>query len=518
VKDVIERETKLEAPADFVLPDLSRLEGVRALPIKVVPLDAVYYDTPDLRLARSGISVRHRLGDGTGWTVKLPEDGPAGTMTRRELNYGGAPGAVPAAITALLSAVLRSAPLAPVARLRTRRSVVELVDENGDRLAEVTDDDVVGERLPDVDRAADAAWEGLDGAADMRFRELEVETDERAGARLHRALVQALLRAGASTPDEQLPKLVKVLGAAAQEPPDLVAPRLRRRSSAAEAVRAAVTDSLLRILRHDPGVRLDGDPEDVHQMRVGARRMRSDLKTFKPLLDDEWRKELQDELRWLGGELGGVRDADVLLKRLRAQVGALPERDQEQGAALIGALERQRERARRALLAALRGERYAALIQRLMDAAREPKTLPDADERAAEVLPRLVRKPWKRLQKAASGLDASSPDEELHQVRIRAKQARYAAEAAAAVAGKPAERHAQAIERLQEVLGDHQDAVVAEQWLRENSRAGALVAGELLGEQWKDQEATRAAWPAAWKRARRKKLRKWLAKGALSRR
>src|SRR5207248_10683389 len=104
VRDVIEREIKLEAPADFVLPDLSALEGARARPVTEVPLDAVYYDTADLRLARSGISVRHRIGDATGWTVELPDDGPAGGLARRELNYGGAPGAVPPAISSLLSA------------------------------------------------------------------------------------------------------------------------------------------------------------------------------------------------------------------------------------------------------------------------------------------------------------------------------------------------------------------------------------------------------------------------------
>ena len=94
MRDVIEREVKLEAPADFVLPDLSTLEGARALPVTEVPLDSIYFDTPDLRLARSGISVRHRLGDATGWTVKLPEDS-SGSLARRELNYGGAPGSVP---------------------------------------------------------------------------------------------------------------------------------------------------------------------------------------------------------------------------------------------------------------------------------------------------------------------------------------------------------------------------------------------------------------------------------------
>jgi len=514
VRDVIEREVKLEAPADFVLPDLSALEGARARPVTEVPLDAVYYDTADLRLARSGISVRHRIGDATGWTVKLPEDRRAGGLARRELNYGGARGAVPPAISSLLSAFVRSAPLAPVARLRTRRSVVELVDADGERLAEVVDDDVVVEPLPTVARAGGDGWEQEPGSPEVRFREIEVEIDERADARVQKALVRMLRKAGATAPDEQLPKLVRALGAPAQAPPDLVEPKLRARSSAAEVVRAAMTRSLLRLLNHDPAVRLGGDPEDVHQARVAARRLRSDLRSFKRLLVREWRKPLQDELRWLGGELGAVRDADVLLERLQAQVAALPERDREQGAALIGVLERQRERARRALLAAMRSERYLALIERLVDAAQNPQTVPDADERADRLLPRLVRKPWKRLARAASDLDASSRDDELHQVRIRAKRARYAAEAAAKVVGKPAARHAKAIARLQTVLGDHQDAVVAEGWLRDNSRAAPLVAGELLAAQWEAEAETRAAWPAVWKRTTKRKLRRWLKRGA----
>ncbi|MDX6644610.1 MAG: hypothetical protein QOK40_337 [Miltoncostaeaceae bacterium] len=512
MRDVVEREVKLEAPADFVLPDLSGLPGARARPLTEVPLDAVYYDTPDLRLARSGISVRHRLGDATGWTVKLPEDGPAPGLARRELTYGGAPGAVPAAITSLLGAFVRSSPLAPVARLRTRRSVVEVVDADGARLAEVVDDDVVAEPLPGAPGAVQDAWDEAGPTPERRFRELEVEIDERADARIQKALLRLLRKAGATEPREQLPKVVRALGAQAQGPPDLVEPSIGARSSAAEAVRAAVTRSLLRILHHDPGVRLGDDPEDVHQARVGARRLRSDLRSFKRLLVTEWRKPLQDELKWLGDELGAVRDADVLLERLRGQVTELPERDQGPAAALLGRLEQQRERARRSLLASMRSERYLALIERLVDAAQRPQTVPDAAARAARLLPRLVRKPWKRLARAASDLDASSSDAELHQVRIRAKRARYAAEAASEVVGKPAARHAKAIARLQSVLGDHQDAVVAEGWLRDNSRAAPLAAGELLVAQREDEEAARAAWPAAWKRARAKKRRRWLAK------
>jgi CHAD domain-containing protein len=107
-------------------------------------------------------------------------------------------------------------------------------------------------------------------------------------------------------------------------------------------------------------------------------------------------------------------------------------------------------------------------------------------------------------------------DVELHAARIRAKRVRYAAEAVAPAVSKGAKRFASAVADLQDVLGEHQDAVVAGQWLRshvptgEGATAAAFVAGELAA--WEDVAAqeSREAWPAAWKRARRRSLRKWM--------
>jgi CHAD domain-containing protein len=116
------------------------------------------------------------------------------------------------------------------------------------------------------------------------------------------------------------------------------------------------------------------------------------------------------------------------------------------------------------------------------------------------------------LKKAVEVLDRDPADEALHQVRIRAKRARYAAEAAAPVAGKPARAFAKAVAEVQSILGDHQDAVVAEDWLRrvDGGRSVALVAGQLIARQQAEAAAIRRAWPAAWKKADAKKLRAWL--------
>jgi CHAD domain-containing protein len=140
---------------------------------------------------------------------------------------------------------------------------------------------------------------------------------------------------------------------------------------------------------------------------------------------------------------------------------------------------------------------------------------PGPGERAAiEVLPALVRRPWKHLRSAVDCLGDDPPDEALHEVRIRAKRMRYAAEAVAGVAGRPARQLAAAVAAVQGVLGDMQDAVVAETWLRRHASgvtAGqAMVAGQLITLQRQQQAACRAEWVKPWKAASKKALRKWL--------
>src|SRR5947209_4889297 len=180
-------------------------DGVTVEALEIRTLDAVYYDTPDLRLARWAITMRFRSGDGTGWTVKLPEgdDGPA--LVRREVAFAGPPGAPPTEACDLVRAYLRSARLAPVARLRTRRKGVAIRDAEGQRLAEVVDDEVT-------------VLEGRRVAA--RFREVEVEVDDRAPEGLLEEVLARLHLAGAGSPDPT-PKVFRALGARSTGPPEL---------------------------------------------------------------------------------------------------------------------------------------------------------------------------------------------------------------------------------------------------------------------------------------------------------
>lgn len=301
----------------------------------------------------------------------------------------------------------------------------------------------------------------------------------------------------------------------APQPAELTLEDLGPDAPAGDAVRRALTASTLRLLRHESGVRTRREPEDVHQARVATRRLRSDLRTFAPLLDREWLDGLREELKWLAGELGPVRDAEVLRDRLVESARSLPEPDREGALAVVAPLSVEVGRARRRLLAAMRGRRYTDLLDRLVEAARQPALLGTASTPAAMAIPRLVRRPWRRLRSAAAEADEGSPDEQLHDLRIRAKRCRYAAEAAAAVAGKQATIFARAVAELQDTLGELHDAVVADAWLRrqrigQHQRGQRFAAGELVGLQRVAALEARREWPAVWERARDKAMRSWM--------
>jgi CHAD domain-containing protein len=280
-------------------------------------------------------------------------------------------------------------------------------------------------------------------------------------------------------------------------------------------VRAALASGLHRLVAHDPGVRLDEDPEEVHQARVATRRLRSDLRTFKTLVDPEWADGLRQELGWLARPLGEVRDADVLLDRLRAETGRIPAEDRPPVGALIDRLTASRERSLETLFEALDSKRYVALLDALIDGVANPRLADDADKPAEDVAATLVGKAWRKLKRSVGELGPEPADEQLHRVRIMAKRCRYAAEAVVGVEGRPAKRFAGAVAGLQDVLGQLQDAVVATSWLRgcitkNTSVAEATAIGELLGFAAVASEESRRQWPEAWRAAHRKSLRSWL--------
>jgi len=253
----------------------------------------------------------------------------------------------------------------------------------------------------------------------------------------------------------------------------------------------------------------------VHQARVATRRLRSHLRTFRAVVEPAWAGSLRDELGWLGDELGAVRDADVLLDRLRARVAALDDPDRDAAQPILDRLAAQQATARAALLEGLRSPRYLGLLERLVDASQHPRIVPWARGDDRETLRALVRRPWRRLRAAVEELPDRPPDPALHAVRIKAKRARYAAEVMEPAFGAPARRLARALTRVQDVLGEHQDAVVAGAWLRSTALglhdpAAVYAAGELAAAERAAAEAARSEWPRVWRAASRAQLRRWL--------
>jgi CHAD domain-containing protein len=494
-----EREAKLAAPPGFELPRLGGPEdGFLAEPQTARRLQTTYYDTADLRLARWGASLRYRPGE--GWTVKLPEGQDGALLVRAEHVFPGDRRKPPAEAVALVRAFVRTGQLSPAVRMRTLRRPVELREPAGSRLAELADDDV----------------QVLDGRRIVaRFRELEVELDQAADDDLLDQVLDRLLEAGAQ-PAEPTPKYLRALGGRERVlGPEIVPPELDGRATVEALLRHDLATGTLRLFRHEAGVRTGEDPEAVHQARVATRRLRSTLRTFSSLLDPEWTDRLRDELKWLADLLGQVRDTDVLLERFSEHLAALPADDAKVGPRLLARLVDQRDSARRRLLGGMATERYAVLLDDLVAAAAAPALLPGGDRPATGVMPPLVARPWKKLRKAVRKAGGDPADDQLHQIRIRAKRARYAAEAVEPVIGKPAEDFADAVADLQSVLGDHQDAVVGEAWLREAAGAArrdvALVAGMLIAAERASAADTRDHWRQVWKAANRKKLRAWLA-------
>jgi CHAD domain-containing protein len=453
-----EYERKLDAPVGFRLPPLG------GSPLEPRVFTSVYYDVPGGSLAAAGITLRRRTEHGQGvWQLKLPSDD-----SRLELEVEGGARKPPQEVLDLLHAHLRHGPLERVAELRTRRRG-ELVARDG-TTAEVTVDEVA---IMDARRVQD------------RFVEVEVELRKGSPSQLD-VLAHELAEAGAE-PGAGTPKLFRALDSGPRRIPSSEVPL--------EALRARLRKQLREIERHDPGTRLGRDPESLHDMRVGVRRLRALLRSGKKLVATDI-SELDDRLKELGRVLGDVRDLDVLLERLEGEAAELGGEDAEHARAPLNGMRSERKRCRRRLMTFLRSERYLALLD---DAARAIEELEPSGSRAS--LDDLADKAFGKVDKAVRKLPDEPADEELHSVRKKGKRARYAGE----LAGW--KKSVKCAKKLQDVLGEHQDAVVAAERLRglavDAQPGEARAAGRLVELEETRRAEAREAWPKAWKKLKK---------------
>jgi CHAD domain-containing protein len=463
----VEREVKLRPGPDF--------EGLE-LPGRELPehvLHSAYFDTDDLRLAAGSVTLRRRRSGKAEakWQLKLPRSGSG----RFELEWPAPDESVPGEIGEVLAALTRGHSLIEVAELKTHRSGV-LVRDDGRDIAEVVHDDVevFGER-----------------AGSRRFEELEIELVDGTERELQR-LARRLRRAGAVDPDGR-PKLMQAL--------DIEPARAgtRKPRTAGDHLALALRRQYAEILMHDPGSRLGNDPEELHDHRTAIRRVRAYLRVCRPFVDRQWADGLRSALQPAGRSLADVRDLDVLIAELRAEAAGLDDVERPGATDIIALLEASRPEAQAKMRRDLADPSYVSVLNRLEIAVEEPRVTGTGSLR------RIVRKEHRRARRLLRSSHGEPSNAELHEVRKAVKRARYAAELARDAGVSGSRRYIKRAKAVQDVLGEHQDAVVAEAVLDEiepdlHRPIARMAAMSLRERQRLRREASRSTFPKSWRK------------------
>lgn len=425
--------------------------------------------------------MRRRVENRRGlWQLKLPRGN-----ARMELEERGGPLRPPPSFAKLIIAPLMGEPLKVVAKLRTLRTGTTVMD--GDRkVAEVVFDSVqVLQGITIVNRFSEIEVELLDGNEDDL-----------------RQLGSALKSLGAFTGDER-PKLYQALDIAVVQPDGE-----KRPASELAQIQAMIQDQFRNLLRHDPGTRLGDDPEDLHQHRVGIRKLRSLLGSAR-MLEPEWSASLRAELEWIGDLMNPVRDLDVMVPYLRSDMQLL---DPVEAAAMerfIAGLGTEREAARKKMLEGLESDRYLEMLKTL-----EAATVSLVVRPAEDGLESGAARQFRKMRKAVENLPAQAEDEDLHRVRRLAKKARYTADLVKASGGKKVAKYLEDIKQLQEVLGDFQDSVVAEDRIKAflpdaKSTLESFVLGRMAELQATKKRRVRTDFPPVWSKVKKSGNKAW---------
>ncbi|WP_374469519.1 CHAD domain-containing protein [Phenylobacterium sp.] len=432
-------------------------------------LASTYFDTPDLKLQKQGVSLRVR--ESKGRRVQTLKRGAGLTREEHEV---------------------------PVEGDRPDPTVGPLKDilPNGEAVALSPAFDVRVTRRQRLVRYRDAEIElaldeGEVRGGDRTAPISEVELELKSGR--PEALFELARELGAAAPlylsfDSKSARGQALVAGAPLQARRKERVELARGVTAAEAFQATARNALGQIAANAAVLREGPQPEAVHQLRVAARRLRSAIATFGPLLDELGAEAVKDELRWLAQACDAARNLDVLAERIAEAAAALPAAPAGLDA-LVHAVETARAEASAQAAEAARSERFRRLMidatawietgAWLSDDAGRDVREQKATAFAAAALDRRRRK----LRKLARDLEKAS-DEARHDARIEAKKLRYAAETFASLfPEKPTTRFIGRLKDLQEELGALNDAATAEPLLAsmELPPEAAFAAGELTG-------------------------------------
>ena len=418
----------------------------------------VYADTVDWRLHRGGYSLRvrrrSRAFEATLKSITVSTD----ALKRRTEVSAKVPTTDLEAIRELegpigriVRAMAGSHPLEPVVEIRTRRSTFGL-SVDGARVGEIVLDSTT---IP------------IEDGEPARLQRVEVEVAPEAVERLLPFVEE--LRENCGLTAAPMSKLDVGFLAAGRSPSvflDFGPTTVGREVSTGELAFAVLRQQFEIFLRKEPGTRLGEDPEELHDMRVATRRMRAALSLFGDALPVRLER-LRDELTWVGGVLGEVRDLDVQMDQVDEWERELPPSDRSSFQILRGLLDDKRRSATETMIAALDSARYERLVARFAALLRRGPLRHSVTSRTPILIsgPDVVSRRHRQFWKAGRGLSTESPPEAFHTLRIRAKRLRYALEFTEPVYGEPARALIRRLEALQDLLGEHQDAQVAMQHL-----------------------------------------------------
>jgi CHAD domain-containing protein len=476
IKAVTETERKLSVEADFRLPDLSG----RLLPRRV--FTSTYYDTLDHCLARSKITLRRRVENGSAaWQLKLPLNG-----ARREIELKETSKTPPPHIVDALIVLLEGKHLVPIAHLQTSRKAIRMEQDGG----------------PGPEVMLDTVSVLRGRSVIQQFRELEIESLNGQEEEVDR-LAAALYEVGARDHDGR-PKVFRALSIPYDVPHAPPAD-----ASVDDHLRYRLLEQIQILKRCDPIVRLFGESEAVHQIRVAARRMRTMLLAVRKHVPADWVEPLISGLKWLSEVFGGARDLDVQMRYFRREAKELKARDRRPLERFLRHLQTERDMIQRTLIDEIKSARYLGFVCKLLQSAEAPAVV-NSDRTLTDIAAGQFRK----LRKTVRRLKHSLSDNALHRVRIKTKRARYAAELTRVCGGKAITRFIKSAEKFQDMLGAHQDAVLAERYVRDflkhqSGKQAAFTAGLLVARAERQRQIVREEFRAKWKRLKKRGKRAW---------
>ena len=478
----------------------------------------IYLDTRDGWLCRAGVGCRLRVTEGGALlTLKTRAPISEGLAARFELEeeLPEVPKRFPCPVPGekvggWLRPLMKGASVDVILELEKRGDIFHAVAPGG--LGVNVNAEVISVPTPDGDAEfAEAELELVAG----RVKDLKSLADK--------------LRRELGLDFGEVSKLERGLELLGKEPPRLAEGkdlRLQKKDRFVDAAYRVLRRHFNRMMWNEPGSRLGLDPEYLHDMRVATRRLRAALSVFKKALPLRRGASIRRELKWVASALGKVRDMDVYMLRLDEELANVTEGVRPALETYRAQLRDQREKARIAMLRLLDSRRFARFVKRLgrfletgppkrpgAGRAREPVTV---------AAPRLIKKRLAGVLEEGRKITPESPDAALHALRIHCKRLRYTCEFFTDLYGGPARKLATHATALQDILGSHQDAAVAQGMLEEfalrlplrraSDRRLGLALGQLSARHADHARESRDEFLSAWKQFDRKKVRRPLEK------